>query len=160
MFVFHIAWFFSQKFPTNIVIFDKFIECHRELFKYVLIVYHRALVLTLLFGNLEKIEINIPARVVWIGTQTMWIESKTLAEVGDSIRIKGAFAERLGLKEINAQVVEKQKSHLSYRFSDDELFFEYRMVIRTNNQDNLARLAAALRQLPTVRAFRISPTGD
>ena len=51
-------------------------------------------------------------------------------------------------------------SNLSYRFSDDELFFEYRMVIRTNNQDNLARLAAALRQLPTVRAFRISPTGD
>jgi hypothetical protein len=66
----------------------------------------------------EKIEINVPARVVWIGTQTMWIESKTLAEVGDSIRIKGAFAERLGLKEIVAQVVEKQKSHLSYRFSE------------------------------------------
>ena len=51
-------------------------------------------------------------------------------------------------------------SNLSYRFSDDELFFEYRMVIRTNNQDNLPLLAAALRELPNVRAFRISPTGD
>ncbi len=66
----------------------------------------------------EKIEINIPARVVWIGTQTMWIESKTLASVGDTIHLRGAFADRLGLKEIKAVVIEKQKSHLSYRFSE------------------------------------------
>ncbi|MBC7531687.1 MAG: hypothetical protein H7318_08925 [Oligoflexus sp.] len=66
----------------------------------------------------EKIEINIPARVVWVGTQTLWIESKTLAAVGDTIRLKGALAERLGLKEIKAVVIEKQKSHLSYRFSE------------------------------------------
>ncbi|MES2745905.1 MAG: hypothetical protein V4655_10790, partial [Bdellovibrionota bacterium] len=66
----------------------------------------------------EKIEIQMPARVVWIGPQTMWIESKTMAEVGDTIRLQGAFADRLGLKEIRAVVVEKQKSHLSYRFSE------------------------------------------
>ncbi len=66
----------------------------------------------------EKIEINIPARVVWIGTQSMWIESKTVAEVGDTIQLRGGFAERLGLKEIKAVVIEKQKTHLSYRFSE------------------------------------------
>jgi len=66
----------------------------------------------------EKIEVNIPARVVWIGAQTMWIESKALAQVGDTIRLRGAFAERLGLKEIKATITEKQKSHLSYRFSE------------------------------------------
>lgn len=50
-------------------------------------------------------------------------------------------------------------AHLSYRLSDDEVFFEYRMVIRTNSPENLSKLAVALRELTNVRGFRISPTG-
>lgn len=50
-------------------------------------------------------------------------------------------------------------AHLSYRLSDDEVFFEYRMVIRTNSPENLSTLAVALRELTNVRGFRISPTG-
>lgn len=66
----------------------------------------------------EKIELQIPARVVWIGPQTMWLESKTMAEIGETITLRGAFAERLGLKELKVVVTEKRKSHLSYRFSE------------------------------------------
>lgn len=66
----------------------------------------------------EKVELLTPARIVWIGPQTMWIESKTIASIGDTILLRGPFAERLGLKEIKAVVTEKQKSHLSYRFSE------------------------------------------
>ncbi|RYY97497.1 MAG: hypothetical protein EOO11_10690, partial [Chitinophagaceae bacterium] len=66
----------------------------------------------------EKIDLQIPARIVWIGPQTMWIESKTMAEIGETIELRGEFAERLGLREIKAVVTEKQKTHLSYRFSD------------------------------------------
>ena len=51
-------------------------------------------------------------------------------------------------------------ANMSHRLSDEELFFEYRMVIRTNNQENVSELAVALRKLKNVRAFRISPTGD
>lgn len=51
-------------------------------------------------------------------------------------------------------------ANMSYRVSDDRLSFEYRMVIRTINPENLSALAVSLRQLETVRAFRISPTGD
>lgn len=51
-------------------------------------------------------------------------------------------------------------ANMSYRVSDDRLSFEYRMVIRTFNPENLSALAVSLRQLETVRAFRISPTGD
>lgn len=51
-------------------------------------------------------------------------------------------------------------ANMSHRLSDDGLSFEYRMVIRTNNRDNLSELAVALRALTNVRAFRISPTGD
>lgn len=51
-------------------------------------------------------------------------------------------------------------ANLSYRLSDDGIFFEYRMVIRTNDPENLSLLAVALRDLALVRTFRISPTGD
>ena len=51
-------------------------------------------------------------------------------------------------------------ANMSYRVSDDRLSFEYRMIICTINPENLSALAVSLRQLETVRAFRISPTGD
>jgi len=51
-------------------------------------------------------------------------------------------------------------ANMSHRLSDDGLFFEYRMVIRTINPKNLSELAVVLRELKNVRAFRISPTGD
>ena len=51
-------------------------------------------------------------------------------------------------------------AQMSYRAFDDEPDFEYRMVLRTTDQQNIPRLAVALRDRPDVRAFRISPTGD
>lgn len=51
-------------------------------------------------------------------------------------------------------------ANLSYRLSDDGIFFEYRMIIRTNNPTNLSLLAVALNELANVRSFRISPMGD
>lgn len=50
-------------------------------------------------------------------------------------------------------------ANMSYRVSDD-LSFEYRMVIRTIDSANLSRLADSLHKMASVRAFRISPTGD
>ncbi len=66
----------------------------------------------------ETVELQTPARIVWIGPQTLWLETRTRAQIGDTIVLKGAFAERLGLKELNVVVKEKQKSHLSFRFSE------------------------------------------
>lgn len=51
-------------------------------------------------------------------------------------------------------------ANMSYRASDEHNTFEYRMVIRTNNPENLSSLAVTLRQMEKVRTFRISPTGD
>lgn len=51
-------------------------------------------------------------------------------------------------------------ANMSYRVSDDGLSFEYRMVIWTDNFENLSKLAVTLRNLGDVRAFQISPTGD
>jgi putative Mg2+ transporter-C (MgtC) family protein len=51
-------------------------------------------------------------------------------------------------------------ANMSYRVTGDGRFFEYRMIIRTNNGDNMRRLAETLRQRPSIVEFRISPTGD
>jgi putative Mg2+ transporter-C (MgtC) family protein len=51
-------------------------------------------------------------------------------------------------------------ANMSYRVSGDGLFFEYRMIIRTNNWDNMRHLAETLRGLAAIVEFRISPTGD
>jgi putative Mg2+ transporter-C (MgtC) family protein len=51
-------------------------------------------------------------------------------------------------------------ANLSYRTSDDGARFEYRMVLRTSDLRNISRLSVSLREMPQVRSFRISPTGD
>ncbi len=51
-------------------------------------------------------------------------------------------------------------ANMSYRLTDDGAFFEYKMVIRTTCAENTAKLAEALRTLPKLRTFRVSPTGD
>src|SRR5690554_6748565 len=50
--------------------------------------------------------------------------------------------------------------NFSYRTVEESTAFEYKMVVCTTNQKNLSKLATALRQLPMVRNFSISPTGD
>ena len=51
-------------------------------------------------------------------------------------------------------------ANLHYRLADDGNHFEYRMMIRTQNSDNLRQLSEALIHIPTVLEFRRSPTGD
>ncbi len=51
-------------------------------------------------------------------------------------------------------------ANMSYRLTDDGASFEYKMVIRTNNAANTARLIESLRGLDRIIAFRVSPTGD
>jgi putative Mg2+ transporter-C (MgtC) family protein len=51
-------------------------------------------------------------------------------------------------------------ANLDYRLDADANFFEYRMVIRTNQADNASRLSKSLGALETVKEFRLSPAGD
>jgi len=50
-------------------------------------------------------------------------------------------------------------ANMGYHIRNDGRLFEYRMVIRTNDSGNMARLAQTLRNLALVREFRVYPTG-
>lgn len=51
-------------------------------------------------------------------------------------------------------------ANLSYRVNAEEGSFEYRMVLRTTDANNLPRLTQRLNAMDTVLEFRLSPTGD
>jgi putative Mg2+ transporter-C (MgtC) family protein len=50
--------------------------------------------------------------------------------------------------------------NLNYRLDSGDDFFEYRMVIRTGDSKNARALTLTLIALPSVKEFRLSPTGD
>jgi putative Mg2+ transporter-C (MgtC) family protein len=50
--------------------------------------------------------------------------------------------------------------NLAYGLDGRDGTFEYRMAIRTLDQANLSRLSAAVRNLPGVQGFTLSPAGD
>jgi putative Mg2+ transporter-C (MgtC) family protein len=49
---------------------------------------------------------------------------------------------------------------LNYHHGIEPGFFEYGMVIRTQESANASRLSEALRKMPMVQEFRLSPMGD
>ena len=49
---------------------------------------------------------------------------------------------------------------LGYRLTQEGRQFEYHTVIQTTNPDNIVKLAERMRQMGSVREFRIAPTGD
>jgi putative Mg2+ transporter-C (MgtC) family protein len=51
-------------------------------------------------------------------------------------------------------------TQLTYRLDGDADEFEYRMMLMTRDSTNLRRLADTLMKLPSVRQFRLSPTGE
>ncbi|MDR2837231.1 MAG: MgtC/SapB family protein [Azonexus sp.] len=51
-------------------------------------------------------------------------------------------------------------ANISYRITEDGAFFEYKMILRTRSAENTVKLAEALRTMPRLHTFRISPTGD
>ena len=51
-------------------------------------------------------------------------------------------------------------ANLNYRLDVEADFFEYQMVIRTTRGDNATKLTQALNKIESVKAYRVSPTGD
>ena len=51
-------------------------------------------------------------------------------------------------------------ANLSYRYSANAAFIEYRMVVRTSRTDDVKRLAEALTRMDSVVEFRMFPAGD
>ena len=91
-----------------------------------------------------------------------WIEQALPSQIYAHHHVK--FARDHTMPEVEVRQLISSHSfsiaNMSYRVSGDGRFFEYRMIIRTNDWDNMRRLAETLRERAAIVEFRISPTGD
>jgi len=99
-----------------------------------------------------------------IGTLSVfrWIESRMPAHNHINFLIRFDKNEVMPEQELRKFVEENgfRIFNISYRVTEDGNSFEYRMMIRTLNQENVSKFSVALRQTEGVRSFRLSPTND
>ncbi|HKI63510.1 MAG TPA: MgtC/SapB family protein [Burkholderiales bacterium] len=104
------------------------------------------------------------AAAMTLGTLSMfrWLESRMPTQSYAHFTLRFAREAPMSAGELRALVAGFgfTVANLSYRLSDDGRHFEYRMMIRTLDPDNLRRLSEALMRTQGVLEFRISPTGD
>jgi putative Mg2+ transporter-C (MgtC) family protein len=104
------------------------------------------------------------ATVLTLGTLSVfrWIETRLPSHSYAHHLIRFDRGDAMDESEVRALLAQHgfTIANMSYRVTDDGLYFEYRMVIRTVQSGNLPRLAGDLRKSERIRAFRISPTGD
>ena len=123
--------------------------------------------ITAAIGILTGIGLYLAAAVATLlvlGTLSVfrWIEQALPSQIYALHNLRFARDNTMPESEVREMIVAHDFSvaSMSYQVDGDGRFFEYRMVIRTNNWDNMRRLAETLRQRTSIVEFRISPTSD
>lgn len=62
--------------------------------------------------------VTFPARITWVSERRLRIECRVRPPAGSALNLHGSFAAATGIPSITLSVVETQRSHLLYRFSD------------------------------------------
>ena len=91
-----------------------------------------------------------------------WIETKVPGEYYAHLQVRFLRDTVMPEDEFRKFIAEHKFSiaNLSYFYSVDARFFEYKMVIRTRDGRNARSLQESLRKTPAVHEFRMSPAGD
>jgi putative Mg2+ transporter-C (MgtC) family protein len=91
-----------------------------------------------------------------------WIERRMPIEFYANLTV--AFARSATLSEEELRSIVQGKgfiiANMNYAVNGDGLTFEYQMVIHSPDRDKTRDLSLALNALSSIKAFRISPTGD
>jgi putative Mg2+ transporter-C (MgtC) family protein len=91
-----------------------------------------------------------------------WIESKLPGDYYGHLEVR--FSRGAAMPEDDFRRFLKEQgfsiANLSYRYSADAQFIEYRMVVRTSRGDDVKRLAESLETMKSVVEFRMFPAGD
>ena|SRR5512134_566979 len=91
-----------------------------------------------------------------------WIESKLPGDYYGHLEVQFSRGAAMPEDEFRRFLKEQGFSiaNLSYRYSADREFIEYRMVVRTSRADDVKRLAESLETMKSVVEFRMFPAGD
>lgn len=123
--------------------------------------------ITAAIGILVGIGFYFPAAlaaVLTLGTLSVfrWIENRMPAQFYAHFMVRFQRNEAMPEAELRRVVAQYGFSiaNLNYRLTGEGKHFEYRMVLRTQNPDNLRALSDMLNATQGVLEFRIAPTGD
>ena len=104
------------------------------------------------------------ATVLTLGTLSVfrWIESHIPAQFYAQFVVRFARSDAMPESEMRRllHAHDFTVANLNYDLDVEANFFEYQMVIRTNRADNATTLIQALNNIGSVKAYRVSPTGD
>lgn len=123
--------------------------------------------ITAAIGILVGIGFYFPATLaalLTLGTLSTfrWIENRMPAQFYAHFMIR--FQRNGAMPEAELRRVVAQHgfsiANLNYRLTNEGKHFEYRMVMRTLDQDNMRSLSETLNGLQSVLEYRIAPTGD
>ena len=91
-----------------------------------------------------------------------WIESKLPGDYYGHLEVRFSRGDAMPEDEFRRFLREQGFSiaNLSYRYSANAAFIEYRMVVRTSRGDDVKRLAESLETMKSVVEFRMFPAGD
>jgi putative Mg2+ transporter-C (MgtC) family protein len=91
-----------------------------------------------------------------------WIESKLPGDYYGHLEVRFSRGDAMPEDEFRRFLAEQGFSiaNLSYRYSANAAFIEYRMVVRTSRGDDVKRLAESLETMKSVVEFRMFPAGD
>jgi len=91
-----------------------------------------------------------------------WIESKLPGDYYGHLEVRFSRGAAMPEEEFRRFLKEQGFSiaNLSYRYSADAQYIEYRMVVRTSRSEDVKRLAESLEMMKSVVEFRMYPAGD
>ncbi len=113
---------------------------------------------------------SIPARVVWISHDEIWIESRIYPNPGSEFQLTGPLAQSMGVKALDLTVKATERKNLFYRFSialicnfkapaDSKLVGETLTIAKQLNMGSRIKTFLAI-QSPALRASVIRHLGD
>lgn len=123
--------------------------------------------ITAAIGILLGVGLYVPATIATVLTLITlsafrWVEARLPSHFYAHYLVRFERAQALSEAAVRQLLGEHRftVANVSHRLSDDGRLVEYRMVIRTRSPENVSGLSDAMRELPVVHSFRISPTGD
>jgi len=123
--------------------------------------------ITAAIGILVGIGFYFPAlmaTVLTLGTLSVfrWIENQIPSQFYAQFVVRFARDKAMPEEEMRQLLTNYgfTVANLNYRLDVEADFFEYQMVIRTNRGENASKLTQELNKIESVKAYRVSPTGD
>ena len=95
---------------------------------------------------------SIPARITWIASNRLRIESRIFPKVGTEFDLTGPLAQSMGVKSLRVQVLESEQTNLHYRFSV-ALFCSWEMPDQSDRVDETLALVGHIDQGRRIKTF-------